>query len=147
MQQSKGIDGSGRKVLLTGTVMSPSMKRAIAAFAATGVEHVQCDAVSYSAAIGSHGVDYGRRVFPSYRFGQAETVVALNADFLGTWGDNVWYTAEWAKTRRPENGGMSRLHAFESGMSLTGSNADSTHPGQAFGAGPCGGCSVAGDFW
>ena len=122
----KGLSGSGRKVLLTGTVMSPSMKRAISALAASaGVEHVQCDAVSYSATTEAMSVDYGRRVFPSYQFGNAETVVALNADFLGTWGDNVWYTAEWAKTRRPENGGMSRLHAFESGMSLTGSNADS----------------------
>ena len=51
-------------------------------------------------------------------------MVTLNADFLGTWGDNVWYTGEWAKTRRPEDGEMSVLHAFESGMSLTGSNAD-----------------------
>ena len=46
----KGLSGSGRKVLLTGTVMSPSHSRAIAALAeATGVEHVQCDPVSYGA--------------------------------------------------------------------------------------------------
>ncbi|MDA8695928.1 TAT-variant-translocated molybdopterin oxidoreductase, partial [Flavobacteriales bacterium] len=121
----KGLTGNGRKVLLTGTVMSPSMKRAIAALeASAGIEHVQCDAVSYNATTEAMNMDYGRRVFPSYQFGQAETVVSLNADFLGTWGDNVWYTSEWAKTRRPEDGGMSRLHAFESGMSLTGSNAD-----------------------
>ena len=68
--------------------------------------------------------DFGRRVFPSYDFANAKTVVSLNADFLGTWGDTVWYTTEWAKTRRPEDGAMSVLHAFESGMSLTGSNAD-----------------------
>ena len=122
---SKGLNGNGRKVLLTGTVMSPSTKRAIAALSeATGVEHVQCDAVSYSAVAEAMEMDYGRRVFPSYRFDQAEAVVSLNADFLGTWGDNVWYTGEWAKTRRPESGDMSTLHAFESGMSLTGSNAD-----------------------
>ncbi len=120
-----GLKAEGRKVLLTGTVMSPSAKRAIAAFTGTtGAEHIQCDAVSYSAAVEAMSVDYGRRVFPSYDFAQAETVVMLNADFLGTWGDHVWYTNEWSKGRRPENGGMSRLHAFESGMSLTGSNAD-----------------------
>ena len=50
-------------------------------------------------------------------------MVSLNADFLGV-GLTVWYTTEWAKTRRPEDGAMSVLHAFESGMSLTGSNAD-----------------------
>ena len=121
----KGLQGNGRKVLLTGTVMSPTMKRAAAALKATsGVEHVQCDAVSYSALAEAMEMDYGRRVFPSFKFAEAEAVVSLNADFLGTWGDNVWYTPEWAKTRRPENGNMSRLHAFESGMSLTGSNAD-----------------------
>lgn len=120
-----GLQGTGRKVLLTGTVMSPSMKRAAAALTSTtGVEHVQCDAVSYSAVTEAMEMDYGRRAFPSYKLSEAEVVVSLNADFLGTWGDNVWYTGEWAKTRRPENGDMSRLHAFESGMSLTGSNAD-----------------------
>ncbi len=102
--------------------------------------------MSYSAATEAMRADYGRRVFPSYQFGQAETVVSLNADFLGTWGDNVWYTAEWAKTRRPEDGAMSRLHAFESGMSLTGSNADRTHTGEAIRARPCGCCFVARDL-
>ena len=122
----KGLAGSGRKVLLTGTVMSPSRQRAIAELAeAAGVEHVQCDAVSYGAVVAAAEQDFGRRVFPSYQFANAKTVVSLNADFLGTWGDTVWYIGEWAKTRRPENGEMSRLHAFESGMSLTGSNADS----------------------
>ncbi len=121
----KGLEGNGRKVLLTGTVMSPSQQRAIATLVeAAGVEHVQCDAVSYGAVVAAAEQDFGRRVFPSYQFAKAETVVSLNADFLGTWGDSVWYTAEWAKTRRPEQGAMSRLHAFESGMSLTGSNAD-----------------------
>ena len=121
----KGLSGAGRKVLLTGTVMSPSHSRAIAALAeATGVEHVQCDSVSYGAIVEAAEKDFGRRVFPSYDFANAKTVVSLNADFLGTWGDTVWYTTEWAKTRRPEDGAMSVLHAFESGMSLTGSNAD-----------------------
>ena len=121
----KGLSGAGRKVLLTGTVMSPSHSRAIAALAeATGMEHVQCDSVSYGAIVEAAEKDFGRRVFPSYDFANAKAVVSLNADFLGTWGDTVWYTTEWAKTRRPEEGSMSVLHAFESGMSLTGSNAD-----------------------
>ena len=121
-----GLSGSGRKVLLTGTVMSPSRKRAIAAFsAATGAEHVQCDAVSYGAVVEAMDLAFGRRVFPSYQFNEAKAVVSLNADFLGTWGDTVWYTQQWATSRVPENGAMSSLHAFESVMSLTGSNADS----------------------
>ena len=42
--------GSGRKVVLTHTVLSPSLQRAIDAFCgAHGAEHVQVDAVSHSA--------------------------------------------------------------------------------------------------
>ena len=51
-------------------------------------------------------------------------MVTVGADFLGTWGDAAYYESEWVKTRRPENGTMSKLHAFETVMSLTGTNAD-----------------------
>ena len=90
---------------------------------ATGVEHVQCDAVSYSAAIGGHEMDYGRRVFPSYRFDQAEPWCP-QCGLPRHMGGQRLVHREWAKTRRPKTVDMSRLHAFESGMSLTGSNAD-----------------------
>ncbi|MED5318298.1 MAG: quinol:cytochrome C oxidoreductase, partial [Bacteroidota bacterium] len=66
----------------------------------------------------------GSDSFPAFDFSKAQTVVTVGADFLGTWGDACYYESEWIQTRRPENGEMSRLHAFETVMSLTGTNAD-----------------------
>ena len=39
-----------------------------------GVEHVQCDAVNYGAVVDFK--DFGRRVFPSFQFGNAKAVVS-----------------------------------------------------------------------
>ncbi|MFZ8836672.1 MAG: TAT-variant-translocated molybdopterin oxidoreductase [Flavobacteriales bacterium] len=117
----QAMAASGRKVLLTNTVMSPSLLRAITN---SGLEHVQFDSIDYGAFRKASELDFGVNTFPSYRFDQASAVVSIGADFLGTFGDSVYYAENWAKTRNPEQGSMSRLHAFESNMSLTGSNAD-----------------------
>ena len=111
----------GRNVLLTNTVMSPSAKRAIAL---SGLEHIQYDAIDYGAFRKAAELDYGVNTFPSYKFEEAKAIVTIGADFLGTFADAVYYKENWAKTRNPESGSMSRMHAFETNMSLTGSNAD-----------------------
>ena len=120
-----GLEVAGRNVLLTNTIMSPSILRSIETLKATSnVEHVSYDAVDYGAFRAAAIVDFGINSLPSYQFDMAETVVTIGADFLGTFADSIFYAERWAKTRRPENGSMSRLHAFETNMSLTGSNAD-----------------------
>ena len=49
-QVSKAFAGTGRKIVLTNTVLSPSLQRAIDTFCEShGAEHVQVDAVSHSA--------------------------------------------------------------------------------------------------
>ena len=111
----------GRNVILTNTVMSPSLKRAVSL---AGLEHIQYDAIDYGAFRKAAELDYGVNTFPSYKFEEAQAIVTIGADFLGTFGDAVWYKENWAKTRNPESGSMSRMHAFETNMSLTGSNAD-----------------------
>ena len=122
---TKGFAGSGRKVVLTNTVLSPSLQRSIDAFCeARGAEHIQVDAVSHSALRAAAKQHTGVEGMPAFDFAAAKAVVTVGADFLGTWGDAVYYSPEWAKSRRPENGTMSKLHAFETTMSLTGSNAD-----------------------
>ena len=121
----KALAGAGRKVVLTNTVLSPSLQRSIDAFCgAHGAEHVQVDAVSHSALRTAAKQHTGSDSFPAFDFSKAQTVVTVGADFLGTWGDACYYESEWIQTRRPENGEMSRLHAFETVMSLTGTNAD-----------------------
>ena len=122
---AKGFAGAGRKVVLTNTVLSPSLQRSIDAFCeARGAEHIQVDAVSHSALRNAAKQHTGVDGIPAFDFAAAKAVVTVGADFLGTWGDAVYYAPEWAKSRRPENGEMSKLHAFETTMSLTGSNAD-----------------------
>ena len=115
------LSKGGRNVILTNTVMSPSLKRAVSL---AGLEHIQYDAIDYGAFRKAAELDYGVNTFPSYKFEEAQAIVTIGADFLGTFGDAVWYEENWAKTRNPESGSMSRMHAFETNMSLTGSNAD-----------------------
>jgi molybdopterin-containing oxidoreductase family iron-sulfur binding subunit len=122
---TKAMSASGRKVVLTNTVLSPSLQRTIDTFCqAHGADHVQVDAVSHNALRKAAKLHTGVDTFPGFEFSAAQTVVTVGADFLGTWGDAAYYESEWVKTRRPENGTMSKLHAFESVMSLTGTNAD-----------------------
>ena len=122
---AKAMSASGRKVVLTNTVLSPSLQRTIDTFCEShGADHVQVDAVSHNALRKAAKLHTGVDTFPGFEFSAAQTVVTVGADFLGTWGDAAYYESEWVKTRRPENGTMSKLHAFETVMSLTGTNAD-----------------------
>lgn len=121
----KAFAGAGQKVVVTGSVVSPSLQRAIDGFTgATGATHIAVDPVDMSAVVKASEIDFSAPVFPTYYLDQAETVVSIGADFLGSYGDTARQAGDWAKTRKPENGKMSRLHMFEANMSLTGSNAD-----------------------
>src|SRR5262249_60324013 len=52
-------------------------------------------------------------------------IVGIESDFLGPWLSPVEFPREYAMRRRPESAApMSRHVQFESGVSLTGSNAD-----------------------
>ena len=117
---------SGEKVvILTGTLASPATLKLIKKFAkATGnVQHVQYDAISETASLDAFEEVYGERVLPNYDFSQAETIVAIGADFLGDWqggGFEKSYTAG----RQVETGKMSRHIQVEANMTLSGANAD-----------------------
>ena len=69
----------------------------------------------------------GRPLRPFYHFDQADVIVALDADFLGSTDRNfIHNTRSFAEGRRLEETGgtMSRLYAIESTYSLTGGMAD-----------------------
>ncbi|MDG2426660.1 MAG: TAT-variant-translocated molybdopterin oxidoreductase [Flavobacteriales bacterium] len=122
---AKAAAVDGRKVVLTNTILSPSLQRAIDGYcAAHSADHVQYDAVGYGAIRQVAREDFGRNEFPSLDFSSAQTVVSLGADFMGTWGEALRYNEAWASRRRPETGAMGKLYAFEANLSLTGSNAD-----------------------
>lgn len=121
-------DASGGKIaVVTGSINSPSSLRAINAFTSkfkNGV-HVSYDAVSSSAIIEANAKCFGKSVIPQYDFSKAKVIVSFSADFLGTWISPVEFTKQWVENRKlDKKKEMSRHIQFESGLSVTGSNAD-----------------------
>lgn len=118
----------GEIVLLTSTIISPSTIKLINEFGAgfKNFRWVQYDALSYSAILEASSLCFGKTVIPDYNFEKAELVVSLNADFLGTWVAPVHFISKYVARRKLNNGERSMLRHihYESGMSLTGSNAD-----------------------
>jgi hypothetical protein len=59
-------------------------------------------------------------------FNNADVVVAVNCDFLGTWGTPVHFIPGYVSRRKLTDGQKDMLYhvQYESGLSLTGSNAD-----------------------
>jgi len=92
------------------------------------VKHIQYDAVSYSAMSKANEESFGKKVIPSYDFTKAKVVVSLDADFMANWLLHTKYNVDFASTRNPESGWMSKHYHFESVMSLTGANADVRTP-------------------
>jgi molybdopterin-containing oxidoreductase family iron-sulfur binding subunit len=123
------IPANKRMVLLTETVISPSIKAIIEKYKAAypNFSHVSYDAVSYSAMLDANKSTFGKRVLPTYHFDKAEVIVSFATDFLQDWTEND-FGAAYAKGRNPESGKMSKHYQFEANMSLTGSNADYRTP-------------------
>jgi molybdopterin-containing oxidoreductase family iron-sulfur binding subunit len=115
-------------VLLTGTITSPTTKQIITEFLAKypGSRHVQYDADGYSGILLANQATYGKKAIPSYKFENAEVVVSLGADFLGTWLSHLEYSQGYAKNRKIDEKApkMSKHYQFESLLSMTGANAD-----------------------
>ena len=120
--------------IVTNTVISPSMRRAIAEFTAKypTAKHVEYDPISVSGLLDANAASFGKRTIPTYHFGQADVIVSFAADFLGTWISPVQYAADYSKNRKiakdVKEAKMSRHYQFEAMMSLTGSNADHRTP-------------------
>jgi molybdopterin-containing oxidoreductase family iron-sulfur binding subunit len=127
-QLTKINSESGQIVLLTSSVISPSTRKLISEFGSQfrNFKWVQYDAVSYSAILEANEACFGKAVIPDYHFEKTSLVVSVNADFLGTWLAPVHFISGYAAARKPDNRekGMLRHIQFESGMSLTGANAD-----------------------
>ncbi|WP_370090553.1 TAT-variant-translocated molybdopterin oxidoreductase [Ekhidna sp.] len=123
---------SGKISIVSYSNCSPSTKRAIQALGQKygTVEHIQYDPVSVSGLLDAYGDATGARSFPMHDFSKASTIVSITADFLGAWPNQALNNKQFAATRKlgPNKKEMSRLYAFESNLSLTGSNADYRQP-------------------
>ncbi|MBL7971971.1 MAG: TAT-variant-translocated molybdopterin oxidoreductase [Prolixibacteraceae bacterium] len=126
--QSQG----GKVVLLSSTIISPSTRELIRKFAdkQTNTEWIQYDPVSASGILQANLKSFGSAFIPDYRFNKAKVVVSFGADFLGSWLSSVEYTKGYSAARQLQNDRkeMLRHYQFESGMTLSGSNADVRFP-------------------
>jgi Fe-S-cluster-containing dehydrogenase component/anaerobic selenocysteine-containing dehydrogenase len=124
---------SGKTIaLVTSTIISPSTLAVIKEFSTKypNTKHVTYDAVSSSAMLQANNLTFGMQTIPDYYFDKADVIVSFDADFLGTWLLPVEFTRRYAASRKlnAEKRNISQLTVFESGMSLTGANADYRFP-------------------
>lgn len=125
------VQASGKKIrIVSTTITSPSGKSVIADFISQypNTVHIQVDPFSYTGIIQANANSFGKAVLPRYRFDKADVIVSFGADFLGTWVAGEEFTRQYVTNRNAaslKKGKMSRHIQFETGMSMTGTNADS----------------------
>lgn len=121
-------EAGGEIALLTPTIISPSTAGLIEQFGARfkSFRWVQYDPISYSGIIKANERSFGMAVIPDYHFQNADLVLSVNADFLGTWVAPVHFIPKYVSRKRLNNGntGMLKHIHYETGMTLTGANAD-----------------------
>ncbi|MEL6863171.1 MAG: TAT-variant-translocated molybdopterin oxidoreductase [Bacteroidota bacterium] len=115
--------------ILCNTVLSPTTKKVFEDFKAKypNTEVLMYDPVSCSAMLEANEACFGEKVIPDYRFQDAKVIVSFDADFLGTWISPTEYTNHYTSNRLYDSiikKEMSHHVQVESGMSVTGSNAD-----------------------
>ena len=124
-------DGRGLRVL-SGRIDSPTLaaqrEQWLKRF--PGARWHQYEAVDDSQALAGAQMAFGAPLRPVYHLDRAETIVALEADFLDGLPGHLRHARDFAQRRKPENGHatMSRLYALEATPTLTGANADHAWP-------------------
>src|SRR6201996_5809396 len=124
------IKAGGKKIrLVSSTISSPSTLAVIADFIAQfpNTKHITYDSVSYTGIIQGNQNSFNKAVLPHYNFDKADVIVSFGADFLGTWISPAEFIRQYVQNRNSQslkNKKMSRHIQFETGMSVTGSNAD-----------------------
>jgi Fe-S-cluster-containing dehydrogenase component len=122
------ISTSGQPILLiTSTIISPSTRRVIEEFSQEyGAQWMQYDAIPMDGYREANRRTFGSDELPEYHFDNADCIVSLGCDFLGTWLSPVEFSAAYARRRalNNENKVLSRHYHIEGAMSLTGTNAD-----------------------
>ncbi|MFD2874490.1 TAT-variant-translocated molybdopterin oxidoreductase [Mucilaginibacter ximonensis] len=129
LELAKIKDAGKKVVIVSSTISSPSTLAVIADFITEypTAKHVQYDAVSYTGIIQANQNSFGKAVLPHYNFDKADVIVSFAADFLGTWISGEEFTRQYVSNRNNKSlqaKKMSRHIQFETGMSLTGTNAD-----------------------
>jgi molybdopterin-containing oxidoreductase family iron-sulfur binding subunit len=122
------LKDGGNTVLITPTIISPSSREVLGKFLQShpGAKWIQYDEVSMSGIRQAHLELFGADIIPGINFDRAEYILSFDADFLGTWIAPVEFARAYASTRElsKSHPQMSKHVQVESGLSMTGSNAD-----------------------
>jgi MoCo/4Fe-4S cofactor protein with predicted Tat translocation signal len=124
------IKAGGKKIrIISSTISSPSSLAVIDDFIKQfpNTKHINYDAVSYTGIIQANQNSFGKAVLPHYNFDKADVIVSFAADFLGTWISPAEFIRQYVQNRNNkslQSKKMSRHIQFETGMSVTGTNAD-----------------------
>ncbi len=73
-------------------------------------------------------ISFGQRQLPTFDLAHARYVIALGADFLGTWNSPVAQSAAYGEMRQGRPGLRAKFVQVEPRMSQTGANADEWVP-------------------
>jgi len=88
-------------------------------------EIVEWDPVSGDETIAATKLAYGKALEPVLSLEKADTIVAVDADILGSSPFHLRHGRDWAARRAPDApGGMNRLWAVEANFTVTGGTAD-----------------------
>ena len=127
--------GSGRVRFVTAPLKSDTTKRLVTDFlgAFSAGALVEFDPHGGDTILAGQAESYGTPVVPHYRFDEADVVLTLGADFLGTDENETEYSRDWSKKRRLDaktaaSATLSKLFSVETMMSTTGANADERFP-------------------
>lgn len=128
LQKFKG--GEGLRIL-TGTIVSPTLasqlQNVLKQF--PKAKWIQYNPVNRDNAREGAVQFFGSDLMPRYHVDQADTILALDSDFLNGGPGSLRYAREFASRRRARGGKvlkgkMNRLYSVESAPSITGASAD-----------------------
>ncbi len=120
----KTASQSGGVYVLSSSNPSPTSRQVIEKYVAQAQgEYFEFDVLDNSSMKKSQAKVSGQSVLPTYDLENADVIVGIDADYLGTSVNSLAYQRAFAKRRDP-NSKMNYVVQFESMMSLTGTNAD-----------------------
>ncbi len=130
-QSWKQTGGAGLR-LLSGRTTSPTLARQITALRRQYPNLVwhRWEPINDDNVLRGAELAFGRRLEPHYRLGEAEVIVALDADLLGPGPRQVTHAIAFSDGRRARASSrtLTRLYVAEPLLTLTGAMADSRHP-------------------
>jgi molybdopterin-containing oxidoreductase family iron-sulfur binding subunit len=123
LEKTHLADGGAALALLTPSFASPTLARLLAAFK---TRFPRARVATYESVSDENVLEATGGLTPVLHLDQADVIVALDADPIGTDADNVRNIAGFSagRARGTSGGAMNRLWAVEPVMSLTGAMAD-----------------------